>query len=206
MVYIAMLKKTPSIFRRMNLILFPIIRLFILGLTLSLSSLNSLINPGSTSTKTAVYEDEELIWESKISHNVDEIIPFPTVYSQKDFRMNLIISELENAGISLTSLDAITARGGMLKPLESGTYSVNQEMADYLKEAFDKALNGEIDALPAIGKTSEREQHFLFSEPYYYFKRVLVTRADDKAISGMEDLAGLTVAVQKKQFAPQLSS
>jgi butyrate kinase len=93
------------------------------------------INPGSTSTKTAVYEDEELIWESKISHNVDEIIPFPTVYSQKDFRMNLIISELENAGISLTSLDAITARGGMLKPLESGTYSVNQEMADYLKEA-----------------------------------------------------------------------
>lgn len=65
------------------------------------------------------------------------------------------------------------------------------------EEAFDKALNGEIDALPAIGKTSEREQHFLFSEPYYYFKRVLVTRADDKAISGMEDLAGLTVAVQK---------
>ncbi|NLK00041.1 MAG: transporter substrate-binding domain-containing protein, partial [Clostridia bacterium] len=64
-------------------------------------------------------------------------------------------------------------------------------------EAYDMALNGDLDALPAIGKTPEREEHFLFSEPYYYFKRVIATRDTDDHISGMDDLEGLTVAVQR---------
>ncbi len=64
-------------------------------------------------------------------------------------------------------------------------------------EAYDMALAGEVDALPAISRTDERELHFLFSEPYYYFKRVIVTRDTDTAISGIEDLEGLTVAVQR---------
>lgn len=64
-------------------------------------------------------------------------------------------------------------------------------------EAYDMALVGKIDALPAVGKTSEREEHFLLSEPYYYFKRVIVTRDTDTSISGMDDLDGMTVAVQR---------
>jgi signal transduction histidine kinase/CheY-like chemotaxis protein len=64
-------------------------------------------------------------------------------------------------------------------------------------EAYDMALAGEIDALPAVGKTSEREEHFLLSEPYYYFKRVIVTRDTDTSVSGMNDLEGITVAVQR---------
>lgn len=64
-------------------------------------------------------------------------------------------------------------------------------------EAYDMALTGDIDALPAIGKTNEREEHFLFSEPYYYFKRVIVTQDTDTSISGMDDLDGMTVAVQR---------
>lgn len=64
-------------------------------------------------------------------------------------------------------------------------------------EAYDMALSGDIDALPAIGKTDDREQSFLFSEPYYHFKRVIVTRDTDTEISDMADLAGLTVAVQR---------
>ena len=64
-------------------------------------------------------------------------------------------------------------------------------------EAYDMALAGDIDALPAVGKTSEREEHFLLSEPYYYFKRVIVTRDTDTSISGMDDLKGMTVAVQR---------
>ena len=59
------------------------------------------------------------------------------------------------------------------------------------------ALAGEVDLLPAIGKTEEREEHFLFSEPYYYFQRVIVTRDTDTGISGINDLEGLTVAVQR---------
>ncbi len=64
-------------------------------------------------------------------------------------------------------------------------------------EAYEMALAGEVDLLPAIGKTEEREEHFLFSEPYYYFKRVIVTRDTDTGISGINDLEGLTVAVQR---------
>ncbi|NLX92243.1 MAG: transporter substrate-binding domain-containing protein [Firmicutes bacterium] len=64
-------------------------------------------------------------------------------------------------------------------------------------EAYNMALAGGVDALPAIGKTSEREKYFLFSEPYYYYKRVIVTRDIDTWISGIEDLEGLAVAVQR---------
>lgn len=64
-------------------------------------------------------------------------------------------------------------------------------------EAYDKALSGEIDALPAVSKTVEREQHFLFSQPYYHFKRVIVSRDTNSSIKGLESLHGLTVAVQK---------
>lgn len=64
-------------------------------------------------------------------------------------------------------------------------------------EAYDKALNGEIKLLPAISKTSDREQHFIFSSPYYYFKRVIVTRDTDTGISDIGDLVKSTVAVQR---------
>ena len=64
-------------------------------------------------------------------------------------------------------------------------------------KAYDMALAGEVDALPAVGKTAERELHFLYSEPYYYFKRGIITRDSNTSISGIEDLNGMTVAVQR---------
>ena len=64
-------------------------------------------------------------------------------------------------------------------------------------EAYNKALQRDIDVLPAIGKTPEREASFLFSEPYYHFKRVIVIRNSNTDIKGIEDLFGKTVAVQK---------
>lgn len=64
-------------------------------------------------------------------------------------------------------------------------------------EAYDMALSGDIDVLPAVSKTEEREQFFLFTEPYYYFKRVIVTRDTDTGISGIDDLDKQTIAVQR---------
>jgi ABC-type amino acid transport substrate-binding protein len=64
-------------------------------------------------------------------------------------------------------------------------------------QTYDKALAGEIDVLPAVSMTSERVQDFLFSKPYYHFKRVIVTRDTNSSISGIEDLNETTVAVQK---------
>ncbi|NLZ84405.1 MAG: butyrate kinase, partial [Acholeplasmataceae bacterium] len=160
------------------------------------------INPGSTSTKTAVYEDDELIWESKISHNVDEIAPFPTVYSQKDFRMNLIISELEKAGIGLNSLDAITARGGMLKPLESGTYSVNREMVDYLKEAKRGEHASNLGAVIAFDLGNQ------LGIPSFIVDPVSVDEMEPIArISGMADIERTCIfhALNQKAIARQVA-
>lgn len=64
-------------------------------------------------------------------------------------------------------------------------------------EAYDMAVARDIDVLPAVSKTAERELHFLFSEPYYYFKRVIVTRDTDTGISRIEDLEKSAVAVQR---------
>ena len=64
-------------------------------------------------------------------------------------------------------------------------------------EAYDMALAGDIDMLSSVGKTNEREEHFLFSKPYYYYKRVIVTRDTDTDISGIDDLEGYAVAVQR---------
>ncbi|MCR3955305.1 MAG: transporter substrate-binding domain-containing protein [Gudongella sp.] len=64
-------------------------------------------------------------------------------------------------------------------------------------ETYDLAMSGQIDLLPAVSRTIEREHHFLFTESYYRFKRVIVTRDDETEISGIEDLTGLSVAVQR---------
>lgn len=64
-------------------------------------------------------------------------------------------------------------------------------------EAYDKALSHEIPMLSAISRTEDREQYFIFSKAYYHFKRVIVTRTDEKGIQGIEDLSGTLVAVQK---------
>ncbi|MDW7660347.1 MAG: transporter substrate-binding domain-containing protein [Bacillota bacterium] len=63
-------------------------------------------------------------------------------------------------------------------------------------EVYDLAVEGEIDMLPAVSKTTEREQHFLFTDPYYFFQRVIVVKDTEKSINGLNDLEGLTVAVQ----------
>jgi len=64
-------------------------------------------------------------------------------------------------------------------------------------EVYVMALGGKIDVLPSIGKTKDREEFFLFSQPYYYFKRVIVTRDTDTHICSIKDLEGRTVAVQR---------
>ena len=91
------------------------------------------INPGSTSTKLAIYEDEEQIYKASIKHDTEEILKYTYVWDQFDFRLDQIRKEIEKSKIDLKSLDAIVGRGGMLKPLTSGTYHVNDDMIEFLK-------------------------------------------------------------------------
>ena len=85
-----------------------------------------IINPGSTSTKIGVYDNEELILEKTLRHSTEEIEKFDKIVDQYEFRMNIITNTLQENNVSLESLDGIIGRGGLLKPIRGGTYEVNE--------------------------------------------------------------------------------
>ncbi len=91
------------------------------------------INPGSTSTKIAVYEDEKEIFETTLRHSSDEISKYDTIFEQYDFRKDVILDTLNQAGININDLSAIVGRGGLLKPIEGGTYLVDENMLPDLR-------------------------------------------------------------------------
>lgn len=91
------------------------------------------INPGSTSTKIAVFEDEKEIFSKTLRHMAEELSSFPTIASQFQFRKNIILTELEEAGIDIHTLHAIVGRGGLVKPIESGIYEVTDTLAHDLE-------------------------------------------------------------------------
>ena len=90
------------------------------------------INPGSTSTKIAVYEGENTVFLKNLHHENEELDKHTTIDEQFKFRKDLIISEITNAGFTIDKLDLIVARGGLLKPIESGIYEVNDIMVNDL--------------------------------------------------------------------------
>ncbi|APC42297.1 butyrate kinase [Clostridium estertheticum] len=92
-----------------------------------------IINPGSTSTKIGVYEDEKEILEETLRHPSEEIDNFKSIFEQLDFRKDVILNILKEKNFDIKTLDAIVGRGGMLKPIEGGTYIVNAAMLNDLK-------------------------------------------------------------------------
>ena len=92
------------------------------------------INPGSTSTKIAVYEDETPRLVTNIRHSVEELSQFPRIIDQFEFRKNLVLEALEANGIPF-EFDAIVGRGGLLKPIPGGVYEVNDAMLDDIAHA-----------------------------------------------------------------------
>ena len=93
------------------------------------------VNPGSTSTKIAVYEDGKEILKENIPVDQDLISAYKCVLDQLDHRFELIRQTLLEKGILPESFDAVVGRGGILAPIPSGTYLVTKEMTDYLAEA-----------------------------------------------------------------------
>lgn len=86
------------------------------------------INPGSTSTKIAVFENEQSIFSENIVHTKDELSAFKTISAQYHFRKKSILSALEKRGISLNDINIVMARGGLVKPIESGIYKVSDDL------------------------------------------------------------------------------
>lgn len=97
------------------------------------------INPGSTSTKVAIYEDEHRFFVETIHHSAEEIAAFPHIADQYAFRRDAIVALLKEKGIELDSLDAVVGRGGVsLKSIPSGTYWVNKKMLEDLRHPKER--------------------------------------------------------------------
>jgi len=87
-----------------------------------------IINPGSTSTKIGVFEDETLLFEETLRHTTEEISQYASIADQKDFRKKIITDLLEEKQFDVKSLNVVVGRGGMLKPIPGGTYAVTDEL------------------------------------------------------------------------------
>lgn len=99
------------------------------------------INPGSTSTKIAVFEDSQPVMHNTIRHSVEELARFPRVIDQLDYRRDLVLKALAASGIPF-EFDAIIGRGGLLRPIPGGVYEVNDAMVYDTSHALrDHACN-----------------------------------------------------------------
>ena len=92
-----------------------------------------IINPGSTSTKIGVFEDETLLFEETLRHSTEEIAQYASIVDQKDFRKEIIMNLLKEKNFDIHSLQVVVGRGGMLKPIPGGTYAVTDELLEDLK-------------------------------------------------------------------------
>ncbi|RKX23280.1 MAG: butyrate kinase, partial [Candidatus Zixiibacteriota bacterium] len=92
-----------------------------------------IINPGSTSTKVALFDSENLLSEEVIRHDADELALFDNVADQFDFRMTGINSWIESLHLKTGELKAVVGRGAPLKPLEGGSYGINDELLEAVR-------------------------------------------------------------------------
>jgi len=141
------------------------------------------INPGSTSTKIAVFDGEKPIFETTLRHPAEEINKYEKIYDQYEFRKSVILDTLNENEINLTKLSAVVGRGGLLKPIKGGTYSVSEKMLGDLKVGVlgEHASN--------LGGILANEIASGLNIPAFIVDPVVVDEMEDVArISGMPDL------------------
>jgi len=145
------------------------------------------INPGSTSTKIAVYEDEKEILSETLSHPKEELDKYSSVMDQFEMRKEHIINFLRGKGVNLKELSAVVGRGGHLPPVKSGAYKVNQLMSDRLrdKNTMEHASN--------LGALISFEIATLLGIPSYIYDPVAVDEMSEIArISGHPEIKRLS--------------
>ncbi len=95
------------------------------------------INPGSTSTKFSLFEEDMLLFEKLLRHTPEELSQFARIPDQFNFRKELILGELRARNVDMTEIKAVVGRGGLIKPIESGVYNISRLMKEHLQsEAY----------------------------------------------------------------------
>ncbi|MDO4711840.1 MAG: butyrate kinase [Peptostreptococcaceae bacterium] len=141
------------------------------------------INPGSTSTKIALYEDKELLFKEGLEHSTEELSKYPSIASQYEMRKDAIISVLNKAGYTIDQLSAVVGRGGILPPVRSGAYVVNEVMAEVLldRPVLEHASN--------LGGLIAKDIADTVGIPAYIYDSVAVDELDDVArITGIKEI------------------
>lgn len=94
------------------------------------------INPGSTSTKIGIFDNEECIFKTTIVHSSDDLKGFKDIPSQKEYRFNLILKSLKENNFDIKDIDAFVGRGGGLVSCEGGTYTINDKLYEHASTCF----------------------------------------------------------------------
>lgn len=123
------------------------------------------VNPGSTSTKIGLFEEERLLWAEKIEHPEAELKSFPRIFDQQAYRARAISAFLERKGVDAAKLSAIVARGGLLRPLASGTYRITPAMLADLQEAARGEHASNLAAPIAVALAAGQEIPCLIVDP-----------------------------------------
>ncbi len=157
-----------------------------------------IINPGSTSTKIGVFEDETLLFEETLRHSTEEIASYASIVDQKDFRKDIIVNLLDSKNFDIKSLDVIVGRGGMLKPIPGGTYAVTDDLLEDLK------IGKQGQHASNLGGILAREIGDSIGVPSYIVDPVVVDELEDVArFSGVPELPRTSVfhALNQKAVA-----
>ena len=157
-----------------------------------------IINPGSTSTKIGVYEDEKPILVETLRHSAEEIGKYATVFEQFPFRKEVILNILKEKDFDISTLDAVVGRGGLLKPIEGGTYAVNDAM---IKDLEVSVLGQHASNLGGIIANEIAKG---LNVPAFIVDPVVVDEMEEVArVSGMPEIARISIfhALNQKAVA-----
>lgn len=160
------------------------------------------INPGATSTKFALYDNDEAKLVYVIRHNKAELDACSSILGQKGLRKSCVTDSLRKAGVALKSIDAVSGRGGLLKPIESGTYRINAAMLEDLQSAT-AALHAS-----ALGAVIAREIADEIPAPAYVVDPIVVDEMDRNAkLTGMPGIERTSIfhALNQKAIARRLA-
>ncbi len=156
------------------------------------------INPGSTSTKIAVFEGEEEIVSAELQHTASELSPFEgrRISAQYAFRKQAVLDFLSSRGYSMADIDAVGARGGLLRPLPHGTYAVNETMKKDLLEGVGGDHASNLGALIADELVRGTGKPATITDP------VVVDELSDRSrITGLRELPRRSVFHALNQIA-----
>lgn len=156
------------------------------------------INPGSTSSKVALFSNEQLLFDKKIEHSSEELSVFSKIIDQYQLRLKVILNFLREKGISLSTLNAVVGRGGLLQPTPSGTYRVNEKMLEDLRRGVMGEHASNLGGLLAQGIAAD------LSIPAYIVDPVVVDEMKSVArISGIPEIPRISIfhALNQKAVA-----